>query len=206
MSSSLPESVEAVLAAPPASDEEVWGETAMPSERAVPLGAGRTEGFSLAPYLLALPHTLVLLVFLVLPIAAIVVVSFWDFNGFTLVPGFTLDNYDEIFRVASYRATYLNTLRFAAIVWTATFIVGFPVAYFLAFHVQSVTMRTALFLVCTVPFLTSNIIRSISWIPFLGRNGILNGLLIGTGITNRPLDIFLYSDVSVVLAMVHLYT
>jgi putative spermidine/putrescine transport system permease protein len=185
---------------------QVWDEDEPSLERTVPLGGGRTEGFRLAPYLLALPHTLVLLVFLVLPVAAIVVVSFWEFNGFTLVPGFTLDNYDEIFRVASYRATYLNTLKFAAIVWAATFAIGFPVAYFLAFHVQSVTTRTALFLVCTVPFLTSNIIRSISWIPFLGRNGILNGLLMTSGLTDRPLDIFLYSDVSVVLAMVHLYT
>lgn len=168
--------------------------------------AGRADPPRFAPYLLALPHALVMLVFLVLPIAAIVVVSFWEFNGFTLVPGFTFDNYTDLFRGAAYRATYLNTLKFAAIVWTVTFAIGFPIAYFLAFHVRSVVVRTALFLVCTVPFLTSNIIRSISWIPFLGRNGILNGLLMTTGLTDRPLDIFLYSDVSVVLAMVHLYT
>src|SRR6266487_6214360 len=111
---------------------------APPSSRG-PAVAGRADPPRLAPYLLALPHFLVLLVFLVLPVAAIVVVSFWEFNGFTLVPGFTFDNYDEIFRVASYRATYLNTLKFAAIVWAATFAIGFPVAYFLAFHVQSVT-------------------------------------------------------------------
>ena len=35
-------------------------------------------------------------------------------------------------------------------------------------------MQTVLFLVCTMPFWTSNIIRMISWIPFLGRNGLLN--------------------------------
>jgi putative spermidine/putrescine transport system permease protein len=168
--------------------------------------AGRADPPRVAPYLLALPHFLVLLVFLVLPVAAIVVVSFWEFNGFTLVPGFTLDNYTDLFRGAAYRATYLNTLKFAAIVWAATLVIGFPIAYFLAFHVKSVPIRTALFLVCTVPFLTSNIIRSISWIPFLGRNGILNGALMASGLTDRPLDIFLYSDFSVVLAMVHLYT
>jgi putative spermidine/putrescine transport system permease protein len=141
---------------------------------------------------LALPHALVLLVFLVLPVAAIVVVSFWEFNGFTLVPAFTFDNYTDLFRGAAYRATYLNTLKFAAIVWAITFAIGFPIAYFLAFHVRSAVIRTALFLVCTV--------------PFLGRNGILNGTLMAIGLTDRPLDIFLYSDVSVVLAMAHLYT
>jgi len=64
----------------------------------------------------------------------------------------------------------------------------------------------ALFLLCTVPFLTSNIIRSISWIPFLGRQGLLNGALLVLGLVDEPLDIFLFSDVSVVLSMVHLYT
>src|SRR3954447_9029936 len=159
------------------SQGEAWDEAVAPSVRPSTTTAGRADRPRFAPYLLALPHTLVLLVFLVLPIAAIVVVSFWEFNGFMLVPGFTLDNYTDLLRGAAYRATYLNTLKFAAIVWTITFLVGFPVAYFLAFHVKSVAIRTALFLVCTVPFLTSNIIRSISWIPFLGRNGILNGLL-----------------------------
>jgi putative spermidine/putrescine transport system permease protein len=66
-------------------------------------------------------------------------------------------------------------------------------------------MRMILFLVCTVPFLTSNIIRMISWIPFLGRNGILNGTLMRLGLIRQPLEFLLFSDFAVVLAMVHLY-
>jgi putative spermidine/putrescine transport system permease protein len=62
-----------------------------------------------------------------------------------------------------------------------------------------------LFLVCTVPFLTSNIIRMISWIPFLGRNGLLNSTLMKLGVINQPLEFLLFSDFAVVLAMVHLY-
>ena len=53
-----------------------------------------------------------------------------------------------------------------------TLVIGFTVAYFLAFHVRSATWQTVLFLVCTIPFWTSNVIRMISWIPFLGRNGL----------------------------------
>ena len=66
-------------------------------------------------------------------------------------------------------------------------------------------MQTALFLVCTVPFLTSNIIRMISWVPFLGRNGLVNGALMGMGLVDRPLEALLFSDFAVVLAFVHLY-
>ncbi len=158
------------------------------------------------PYVLAAPHVLVLVAFVVLPILAIVIVSFWEFNGITMTPAFTLDNYKEILGLAAYRATYLNTFKFAIIVWAITLSIAFPVAYFLAFEVRSTRWRTALFLVCTVPFLTSNVIRSISWIPFLGRNGILNSLLLTMGLTDKPVDLFLYSEFSVILAMVHLYT
>jgi putative spermidine/putrescine transport system permease protein len=79
------------------------------------------------------------------------------------------------------------------------------VAYFLAFHVRTLGMQIALFLVCTIPFWTSNIIRMISWIPFLGRNGLANSALINLGIIDQPLDWLLFSDFAVVLAFVHLY-
>ncbi len=160
---------------------------------------------ALQPYLLISPQTLVFLLFLVLPIAVIVVVSFWNFNGFAMSPGFTLNNYLGIFTSKVYLATYLNTLKFAAIVWLVCLLISYPVAYFLSFHVKSAKWQTILFLVCTVPFLTSNIIRMISWIPFLGREGLINNSLIALHITNQPIEMFLFSDFSVVLAMVHLY-
>ena len=47
----------------------------------------------------------------------IVVVSFCEFNGYTLVPGFSFENFVVLFRGAAFRATYLNTLKFAGIVW-----------------------------------------------------------------------------------------
>ena len=64
----------------------------------------------------------------------------------------------------------------------------------------------ALFLICTIPFWTSNIIRMISWIPFLGRNGIANQALMGLGLIDTPLEWLLFSDFAVMLAFVHLYT
>ena len=84
--------------------------------------------------------------------------------------------------------------------------IGFTVAYFLAFHVRSATWQMVLFLVCTIPFWTSNVIRMISWIPFLGRNGLVNMTLIQLGLIKEPLEFLLFSDFAVVLAYVHLYT
>ncbi|WP_009633682.1 ABC transporter permease [Synechocystis sp. PCC 7509] len=160
---------------------------------------------ALKPYLLVAPQTLVFLLFLILPIIAIAIVSFWNFNGFAMTPGFTLNNYLGIFTSKVYLATYLNTFKFAVIVWVLCLLIGYPVAYFLAFQVKSSQWQTILFLICTIPFLTSNVIRMISWIPFLGREGLINQGLMGLRLINQPIEALLYSDFSVILAMVHLY-
>lgn len=169
----------------------------------------RKMPFSLArnaPYLQALPLALILAFFLALPILLLVIVSFWDYDFAGLYPDFIMTNYAETLGSWITWKTYLNTLKFAAIVWAITLVVGFWIAYFLAFYVRTAAMQTVLFLFCTVPFLTSNIIRMISWIPVLGRNGLINTGLVNAGIVPQPIEWLLYSDFAVVLAMVHLYT
>jgi putative spermidine/putrescine transport system permease protein len=160
----------------------------------------------LVPYLQVLPLTVVLLVFLGIPLAIVVVVSFFDYDMFDIIPEFTLRNYVELFRSDLTYTLYLSTLKYALIVWAITLVVGFTVAYFLVFHIRSLLWQIALFLVCTVPFWTSNIIRMISWIPFLGRNGIFNQSLMLLGVTEAPLDFLLFSDFAVIVAYVHLFT
>lgn len=161
---------------------------------------------SLQPYLLVTPQTIVLLFFLVFPILAIVVVSFWQFNGYSMTPAFTLENYRSIFTSQVYLDTYLNTFKFVFLVWAIALLIAYPVAYFLAFCVESLRWQVILFVVCTIPFFTSNIIRMISWVPFLGREGIVNQVLISFGLIQSPLENLLFSDFAVVLALVHLYT
>ncbi len=63
-----------------------------------------------------------------------------------------------------------------------------------------------LLLICSIPFWTSIIIRMIAWIPLLGRNGLVNQLLVGSGIAAQPQEWLLYSEFSVILGYVHLYT
>ncbi|MBB3396369.1 putative spermidine/putrescine transport system permease protein [Rhizobium sp. BK538] len=159
-----------------------------------------------ASYLQATPLILILGFFFILPIAMIAVVSFWDYDFAGLYPAFLTMNYTDTLGSWVTWKTYLNTLKFTVIVWGLTLFIGFWVAYFLAFHVRRTTTQMILFLVCTVPFMTSNIIRMISWIPVLGRNGLVNSALVQMGIVPQPIEWLLYSDFAVVLAMVHLYT
>lgn len=154
---------------------------------------------------LATPLVLVLSFFLILPLLTIVIVSFWDYNEYQFFPAFIFGNYEYLLTSKVTLATYLKTLKFTVLTWFFCTIIGFTVAYFLAFHVRSLAWQIALFLLCTIPFWTSNIIRMISWIPFLGRNGIANSMLLDLGIIEQPLEWLLFSDFAVVLAFVHLY-
>jgi putative spermidine/putrescine transport system permease protein len=170
-------------------------------KRLARFGVGR-----LAPYLQAAPLAIVLGLFLAVPILTIIIVSFWDYDFARLYPDLITTNYADVLGSWVTWKTYLNTIKYAFIVWAITLFIGFWVAYFLAFHVRTLTMQMVLFLVCTVPFLTSNIIRMISWIPVLGRNGLINSTLVKAGIIHQPIEWLLYSDFAVVWAMVHLYT
>ncbi|WP_439526819.1 ABC transporter permease [Roseovarius mucosus] len=157
-------------------------------------------------WLQAAPLAVVLLAFLIAPIVMIVVVSFWGATEFSIYPAFQFDNYEFLFGSPVTYQVFGATLKYALITWALTLTIGFTVAYFLAFHIRSLTMQVALFLVCTIPFWTSNIIRMISWIPFLGRNGLANQTLMSWGVIDEPLEWLLYSDFAVILAFVHLYT
>ncbi len=160
----------------------------------------------LTAYLQATPLLLILGFFFILPILMIIVVSFWDYDFAGLYPDFLTMNYTDTLGSWVTWKTYLNTLKFTVLTWALTLVIGFWVAYFLAFHIRTTTMQMVLFLVCTVPFLTSNIIRMISWIPVLGRNGLVNSALIKLGVIPEPIEWLLYSDFAVVLALVHLNT
>jgi putative spermidine/putrescine transport system permease protein len=181
-----------------------------PAEPGDPRGAARAATRRLAPlvaYLEALPLALVFLVFFAVPIALVVVVSFFGYETYQiLIPDFTFDNYREVFSEAVTYQTYLITLKFCAIVWAVTVVLGFFLAYFLAFHVRSRTWQMVLLLICSIPFWTSIIIRMIAWIPLLGRNGLVNQLLVGSGIAAKHQEWLLYSEFSVILGYVHLYT
>ncbi len=162
---------------------------------------------SLTTYLQVAPLTLVLILFFVVPVALVVMVSFFRYQMLVgIVPDFTLKNYIDLFSNPTTWTLYFSTVKFTLIVLAITFVLGFWIAYFLVFHVRSLLIAIGLFLVCTVPFWTSNIIRMISWRPVLGKEGLINSGLISAGVIDQPYEWLLYSDFSVVVAYVHLFT
>ncbi len=180
------------------------------------LPAASAPGRTLAAWWQALPLTTVFALFFVVPLALVLMVSFWDYNQYEMLPGFTFKNYVAIFDGCLSRneygdlcvtaKTYLSTFKFSLLVWFLTLVIGFTVSYFLAFHVRSSGVQVVLFVLCTIPFWTSNVIRMIAWVPLLGRNGLVNDALLTMGMVDKPVEWLLFSDFSVVLAFVHLFT
>ena len=186
----------------------------MPSETA--LGARTTawrparKRLRLSPaalsWLQVSPLALILVVLFALPTVLFLVVSFFDYDRVGIYPAFLLDNYRDLLTTPATLRIYVSSLRFAVIVWAVTLFLGFNIAYFLVFHIRSRGVRAALFFACAIPFWTSGIIRTIAWIPFLGRNGAFNTALLDLHVTSHPLTFLLFSDFAVCITYVHLYT
>jgi putative spermidine/putrescine transport system permease protein len=174
----------------------------------------RAATVHLGAWLQALPMAAVFAFFFLLPLVLIVMVSFWDYNEFQMIPAFSGRGYTDTFegcaaelpQLCTIFRTYAMTLKLCALVWVITLGIGFTIAYFLAFHVRTKSWQIALSLLCTIPFWTSNVIRMIAWVPLLGRNGLVNNGLMAMGVVDAPVEWFLFSEFSVVLALVHLYT
>jgi putative spermidine/putrescine transport system permease protein len=175
--------------------------------------SARAPGRTLAAWWQALPLTTVFALFFLMPLALVLMVSFWDYNQYEMLPDFTFKNYIAVFdgclsgedMCVTFK-TYLSTLKFSLLVWLLTLLVGFTVSYFLAFHVRSSGVQVVLFVLCTIPFWTSNVIRMIAWVPLLGRNGLVNDILMRLGAVEQPVEWLLFSSFSVVLAFVHLFS
>ena len=140
-----------------------------------------------ASWLQVAPLVVVLTLFFGLPMLVVLVVSFFDFDRTDIVPAFILDNYVDLFTLRSDAAALRqldqvrgDRLGDDAACWASTS----PISW--CSTSAACCWQIGLFLLCTVPFLTSNIIRMISWIPFLGRNGIFNQALVGAGVVDQP--------------------
>ena len=169
---------------------------------------------SLIAWLQAGPMMLVFIAFFLLPLVFVTIVSAWDYNEYEMLPALSFRGYTDTFEgciaqlpdLCTILKTYAKTVKLCFLTWAITLTIGFTIAYFLAFHVRSKTWQIVLSLLCTIPFWTSNVIRMVAWVPLLGRNGLVNQGLIDLGLIKVPLEWLLFSEFSVVLAFVHLFT
>jgi len=153
------------------------------------------------------PLILTLGLFLLGPVIVIIILSLWKFDGFLTLEGvWTLRNYERIFTRSLTVSNYLQTAKMLAITLAITFAIGFTLAYFLVFDLIRLRTKMLLFLLCVVPFWTSAVIRTVAWIPFLGKEGIINQAIMGIGLSDEPLTFLLFSEFAVLLSYIQIFT
>jgi ABC-type spermidine/putrescine transport system permease subunit I len=115
-------------------------------------------------------------------------------------PAFTLKHYIRLYHTPLYVEVILLTFKLALICTVLSLLFGYPVAYLLT-HVKPST-RNLLIIFVVVPFWTSLLVRIYAWMVILGRQGIVNSILVMAGIISSPLDL-IYNTFSVTVGMVH---
>ncbi|TCT07168.1 putative spermidine/putrescine transport system permease protein [Tepidamorphus gemmatus] len=156
-------------------------------------------------YWLIAPAVVWMVLFLVLPIAMMVYVSFWTQTTFTIEPTLTVKSWVTFFTSETYLAALWTTVRIWLTVLAATLLIGYPAALFVGLFVRNRTLQTALLVLCVIPFWTSFLIRVLAWRPMLGKEGAINIVLQGLGITSQPIEALLFSELSVVIGMTQIY-
>lgn len=159
---------------------------------------------SVTGLVLLMPATLWLLLFAVVPLGFLIVMSFWTSSIFGLSTTFTLNNYRTILSEPVYWLALLQTLRIAATVTLCSLLVSYPVAYFISR--QNGMRRGLLLLMLFVPFWSSYVVRTFVWLPMLGRNGLINQLLLNTGIVSAPVEWLLYNEMATHIGLIYVYT
>ncbi|WP_457153372.1 ABC transporter permease [Mesorhizobium sp. P5_C1] len=147
-------------------------------------GRAPPRGGRALPWALVTPALGWTLLFFVLPFIAMGLSSLTAHEG----GGFTVSNYSQFFTNPSYWQAMVNSLEVTAIVTVVSVLLAYPFAWILAEQVPERWQRLALML-AVLPFWTSYVVRSYSWLLVLAQNGVINRTLTGIGVVSEPLQL-----------------
>ena len=136
-----------------------------------------------------------LLVFMILPILDMFTKSVVDDNGFTW------SYFKEFFSKSLYAKILLNTIRLSLIIGLVTIVLGYPVAYLM--NRVGPVLRCIIMGCVQIPFWTSLLVRTYSWIAILQNQGVVNVVLQKLGIIKQPIQL-LYNDAGVIIVMTYI--
>jgi spermidine/putrescine transport system permease protein len=167
-------------------------------------GGRRTAGdlqSDLRPWYFAGPATLWTVAFFLLPLAAMAVVSLWSLDG--QATDLSIVNYRQFLTNPSYYRAMINSLEVTAIVTLVSVLLAYPLAWILAEGVPERWQRLALIL-AILPFWTSYVVRSYSWLLVLAERGVVNNVLVASGILSEPVQLA-NTRFATILGFVHFF-
>jgi len=159
-------------------------------------------------HLQILPPLLFVFSFVFIPLGSIFAWSFWSVQNNRLVPSFSTSAYADFLGIgySPWRFDiFLKTLRIAVTQTLIALVLGFAIAYFVGMKMRGSRYALPLLLLFAVPFLTSYLLRSLSWRVVLQTEGLINLILEGLGITSAPIKWLLFSEFAVHVGLLSTY-
>ncbi len=150
-----------------------------------------------------LPALIGTAIFFVVPLGVMLLWSFWQRVAGKLDKTLSLANYERFFGRDYMVEGLTNSIEVALITTAVSIAIAYPLAYIIAYRIPERWQRFAVIL-AVLPFWTSYVIRSYSWLLILSERGIINGALIGFGIIDEPLEMG-YNRGATVLGFVHFF-
>ena len=147
-------------------------------------------------YTLLFPGIVLLCFFLVLPLVSSLLPTVFPESSFSL------QLYIDFFKDSYFMAVLGRTLSISLIVTIFCAILGLPAAYVISG--VSKKWKGILIALTLFPLLTNSVIRSFAWITILGKNGVINNLMMMFGVINEPMSL-LYTDFSIIIGSVYLF-
>ncbi len=141
--------------------------------------------------------------FFVLPLLIMAVYSLWNRVGNKLITDISLSNYEAFFAKSFLFQSLTNSLEVTVLVTAISIALAYPFAYILAEKVPERWQRIAL-IMAILPFWTSYLVRSYSWLLVLSEGGIISNFLLDTGLTDAPVS-FANSRSATVIGFVHFF-
>ncbi len=162
-------------------------------------GASTRKGWSFAG-----PALLWTGVFFVAPMALVLVFSLFRRVGGALETSLSLHNYGRVVSEPVFRTALRNSIEVTLITVVVSLLIAYPLAYFIAYRVPERWQRPLL-LLAVLPFWTSYVVRSYSWLLVLSKNGVINTVLLDLGLISSPVTIA-NTRAATVIGFVHFFT
>jgi spermidine/putrescine transport system permease protein len=159
---------------------------------------GRWQGWAFAG-----PALLVTVLLFAAPMVMVVVTSLFRRVGGRTEREVSLDNYVRVFTDPTIATALQNSLEVVFITVFLSLLVAYPFAYVVAFIVPA-KWQALVLLLTVVPFWTSYVVRSYSWLLVLAKSGVINSSLVSVGAISEPLTLA-NTRFATVVAFVHFF-
>lgn len=178
------------------------------------LERSKTKQRTIRNYLLSTPALIVLMVAASGPLLIMLFYSFMqagDYGG--VVWEFSTKGWFQVFMrydifdgtllpADAHLSIFWRSIKLSVITTIICLVLGFPTAYFIATRPRE--QRNLWLFIVTVPFWTNLLIRTFALMQIIRNNGVVNNLLLSTGLIDEPLRI-MYTETAVTIGMAYVY-